>query len=167
MVSEGVDIPRLRVGVYATVAKTPLIFRQIVGRFVRVAGVGADQQSWLYLPADPYLRQLAATVEDELRHGRRDDPSARRASRTRRRIVRASRGRRSTRSAPAFVPLSADVAPQMNLFGEPEPAAPRPARRGARRPRRSPRSTSRARRCTRAAPGCAPSARSSSARCGG
>ena len=35
MVSEGVDIPRLRVGVYATAAKTPLIFRQIVGRFVR------------------------------------------------------------------------------------------------------------------------------------
>ncbi|MCW3014825.1 MAG: ATP-dependent helicase, partial [Solirubrobacterales bacterium] len=32
MVSEGVDIPRLRVGVYATAAKTPLIFRQIVGR---------------------------------------------------------------------------------------------------------------------------------------
>ena len=39
MVSEGVDIPRLRVGVYATAAKTPLIFRQIVGRFVRtIAG---------------------------------------------------------------------------------------------------------------------------------
>ena len=35
MVSEGVDIPRLRVGVYATAAKTPLVFRQIVGRFVR------------------------------------------------------------------------------------------------------------------------------------
>ena len=35
MVSEGVDIPRLRVGVYATAAKTPLLFRQIVGRFVR------------------------------------------------------------------------------------------------------------------------------------
>ena len=33
MVSEGVDIPRLRVGVYATAAKTPMIFRQIVGRF--------------------------------------------------------------------------------------------------------------------------------------
>src|SRR3954451_15256657 len=74
MVSEGVDIPRLRVGVYATVAKTPLIFRQIVGRFVRVAGGGADQQSWLYLPADPYLRGLASTIEDELRHGRREDP---------------------------------------------------------------------------------------------
>ena len=35
MVSEGVDIPRLRVGVYATAARTELFFRQVVGRFVR------------------------------------------------------------------------------------------------------------------------------------
>ena len=31
MVSEGVDIPRLRVGVYATAARTELFFRQVVG----------------------------------------------------------------------------------------------------------------------------------------
>ena len=35
MVSEGVDIPRLRVGVYANTIKTPLFFRQVIGRFVR------------------------------------------------------------------------------------------------------------------------------------
>jgi superfamily II DNA or RNA helicase len=35
MVSEGVDIPRLRVGVYATAARTELFFRQVVGRFIR------------------------------------------------------------------------------------------------------------------------------------
>src|SRR5215212_5476052 len=35
MVSEGVDIPRLRVGVYATSARTELFFRQVVGRFIR------------------------------------------------------------------------------------------------------------------------------------
>jgi len=34
MVSEGVDIPRLRVGVYATTVTTDLFFRQAVGRFV-------------------------------------------------------------------------------------------------------------------------------------
>ena len=66
MVSEGVDIPRLRVGVYATAAKTPLIFRQIVGRFVRtIPGRGLDM-SWLYLPADPVLRGHAADVENDL-----------------------------------------------------------------------------------------------------
>ena len=35
MVSEGVDVPRLRVGVYATTARTELFFRQVVGRFIR------------------------------------------------------------------------------------------------------------------------------------
>ena len=121
MVSEGVDIPRLRVGVYATVAKTPLIFRQIVGRFVRVAGVPADQESWLYLPADPYLRQLAATVEDELRHGRREDPFGEEGFDDQEEVPRGPRPE-VDEERPGFVPLSADVAPQMNLFGEPEPA---------------------------------------------
>src|SRR5829696_7910880 len=35
MVSEGVDVPRLAVGVYATSASTPLYFAQAIGRFVR------------------------------------------------------------------------------------------------------------------------------------
>ena len=42
MVSEGVDIPRLRVGVYATTAKTPMIFRQIVGRTPRSSTDGSS-----------------------------------------------------------------------------------------------------------------------------
>src|SRR5579875_3045275 len=36
MVSEGVDVPRLAVGVYATSVSTPLYFAQAVGRFVRL-----------------------------------------------------------------------------------------------------------------------------------
>ena len=67
MVSEGVDIPRLRVGVYATAAKTALIFRQIVGRFVRTIPGRPAEPSWLYVPADPVLRDHAATIEHELR----------------------------------------------------------------------------------------------------
>ncbi len=67
MVSEGVDIPRLRVGVYATAAKTPLVFRQIVGRFVRTIPGRPVEPSWLYVPADPVLRDHAATIETELR----------------------------------------------------------------------------------------------------
>ena len=127
MVSEGVDIPRLRVGVYATVAKTPLIFRQIVGRFVRVAASrGPDQESWLYLPGDPYLRQLAATVEEEVRVGRRDDPFADEGIEDDD-LAPPREPRTDDDDGPGFVPLSADVAPQMNLFGEPEPA-PAPVR---------------------------------------
>lgn len=68
MVSEGVDVPRLRVGVYATAARTELFFRQVVGRFVRRTPAPARQMSFLLLPADPELKALAAKVEEERRH---------------------------------------------------------------------------------------------------
>jgi superfamily II DNA or RNA helicase len=68
MVSEGVDIPRLRVGVYATSARTELFFRQVVGRFVRRTPQPRRQMSFLFLPADPQLKELAARVEEERRH---------------------------------------------------------------------------------------------------
>jgi superfamily II DNA or RNA helicase len=68
MVSEGVDIPRLRVGVYATPARTELFFRQVVGRFVRRTPAPRRQMSFLFLPADPALKALAARVEEERRH---------------------------------------------------------------------------------------------------
>ena len=53
MVSEGIDIPRLRVGVYATTILKELSFRQAVGRFVRmIEGLG-EQTAAFYLPAHP------------------------------------------------------------------------------------------------------------------
>lgn len=116
MVSEGVDIPRLRVGVYATAAKTPLIFRQIVGRFVRTIPGRPAEPSWLYLPADPLLRTHASEVESELRHTLRHREEGEEEEDERR--------KRRTELAPApdFVPLSAEVTPQMTLFG-PAPVA--------------------------------------------
>jgi superfamily II DNA or RNA helicase len=68
MVSEGVDVPRLRVGVYATSARTELFFRQVVGRFIRRTAAPKDQMSHVFLPADPTLKRLAAQVEEERRH---------------------------------------------------------------------------------------------------
>ena len=68
MVSEGVDIPRLRVGVYATAARTELFFRQVVGRFIRTTPVPSRQMSYLLLPADGRLKQLAFEIERERRH---------------------------------------------------------------------------------------------------
>ena len=68
MVSEGVDIPRLRVGVYATAARTELFFRQVVGRFVRRTPSPARQMSYLLLPADARLKRLAVEIEEERRH---------------------------------------------------------------------------------------------------
>jgi superfamily II DNA or RNA helicase len=68
MVSEGVDIPRLRVGVYASTVKTPLFFRQVIGRFVRTRPGTDSAPSFLYLPADPELQALAREIEEMIRH---------------------------------------------------------------------------------------------------
>jgi superfamily II DNA or RNA helicase len=68
MVSEGVDIPRLRVGVYATAARTELFFRQVVGRFIRRTPLPARQMSYLLIPADFRLKRLAVEIEEERRH---------------------------------------------------------------------------------------------------
>jgi superfamily II DNA or RNA helicase len=68
MVSEGVDIPRLRVGVYATAARTELFFRQVVGRFIRATPGPRRQMSYLLMPADSRLKALAHEIELERRH---------------------------------------------------------------------------------------------------
>lgn len=66
MVSEGVDIPRLAVGVYATSASTPLFFAQAVGRFVRARRRG--ETASIFLPNVPGLMALAAQLEIERDH---------------------------------------------------------------------------------------------------
>jgi superfamily II DNA or RNA helicase len=71
MVSEGVDIPRLRVGVFATTTTTDLFFRQAVGRFVRWMPGIRDQRSWLFIPDDPRLRARAAEIAEQRRHSLR------------------------------------------------------------------------------------------------
>ncbi len=69
MVSEGVDIPRLRVGVYATTVTTKMYFRQFIGRLVRRTLTPAGVQiAYCYLPADPRLHFLAQEIEAEQRH---------------------------------------------------------------------------------------------------
>lgn len=120
MVSEGVDIPRLRVGVYATAAKTALIFRQIVGRFVRVIGGRPVECSWLYLPGDPVLQGHAADIERELLHVLHPVEASELLDES------ADRTETEQSEAPDFVPLAADVTPQMALFSG-GPPAPAPA----------------------------------------
>jgi superfamily II DNA or RNA helicase len=72
MVSEGVDIPRLAVGVYATSVSTPLFFAQAVGRFVR--GRRRGETASVFLPSVPALLELAAQMEAERDHAL-DGPS--------------------------------------------------------------------------------------------
>ena len=67
MVSEGVDIKRLAVGVYASKTRTPLFFRQVVGRFVRTRP-GEEVNAKLFIPAVAAFTNHAKEIEDELRH---------------------------------------------------------------------------------------------------
>lgn len=75
MVSEGVDVPRLRVGVYATSARTELFFRQVVGRFIRRTPAPKEQMSHLFLPSDPTLKRLATQIEEERNHALTLEPA--------------------------------------------------------------------------------------------
>jgi hypothetical protein len=76
MVSEGVDIPRLAVGVYATSVSTPLFFAQAIGRFVRARRRG--ETASVFVPSVPVLLGFAAELEAErdhvLRSSRATDP---------------------------------------------------------------------------------------------
>ena len=66
MVSEGVDIPRLAVGVYTTSVSTALFFAQAVGRFVRARQRG--ETASVFLPSVPVLLSYAAELEAERDH---------------------------------------------------------------------------------------------------
>lgn len=61
MVSEGVDVPRLAVGVYATTTSTPLFFAQAIGRFVRARTRG--ETASVFLPSVPNLLGFASEME--------------------------------------------------------------------------------------------------------
>nr|WP_267884901.1 DEAD/DEAH box helicase [Jiangella alkaliphila] len=80
MVSEGVDVPRLAVGVYATATQTPLYFAQAIGRFVRVRKRG--ETASIFLPTVPSLLSYAGEMEVSRDHvlgkppGADDDPLA-------------------------------------------------------------------------------------------
>lgn len=66
MVSEGVDVPRLAVGVYATSTSTPLFFAQAVGRFVRARRRG--ELATIFLPTVPIILAHAASIERQRDH---------------------------------------------------------------------------------------------------
>ncbi|MCU1569782.1 MAG: hypothetical protein JWR33_523 [Naasia sp.] len=66
MVSEGVDVPRLAVGVYATSSATPLFFAQAIGRFVRARRRG--ETASVFLPDVPTLMALAGAMDVQREH---------------------------------------------------------------------------------------------------
>ncbi len=80
MISEGVDIPRLRVGVFASNVVTEMYFRQFCGRFVRTTSDRHDREAYVYVPDDHRIRRLAAQITVDVRSALRlrkddDDPA--------------------------------------------------------------------------------------------
>ncbi len=110
MVSEGVDVPRLAVGVYATSAATPLFFAQAVGRFVRSRRPG--ETASIFLPSVPSLLGLASELEAQRDHvlgspdrePLTDDPAAER------------RRSEPTEADPGFESLGADAELDQVIF---------------------------------------------------
>lgn len=109
MVSEGTDIPRLRVGVYATVAASELFFRQVVGRFVRALPHLEEQSACVFIPADEVLLDYARSIRQERDHQIRQsveradyDPLPRDAS--------------SGRTEGVFTPLSSTFAAHDTIY---------------------------------------------------
>ena len=81
MISEGVDIPRLRVGVFASNVVTEMYFRQFCGRFVRTTSDPADREAYVYVPDDHRVRRLAAQITVDVHSALKsrlevDDPGA-------------------------------------------------------------------------------------------
>lgn len=71
MVSEGVDIPRLRVLIYLSSALTELAFRQAIGRVVRTNGPDDDTRAYVVMPSFDILENYARKIEDEMSPSKR------------------------------------------------------------------------------------------------
>jgi len=65
MISEGTNIPRLRVCCHLTRVKTELYFRQVLGRILRTTGE-YDEKGFFYMPAEPTLVEYAHRVADDI-----------------------------------------------------------------------------------------------------
>ncbi|QMU79006.1 DEAD/DEAH box helicase family protein [Streptacidiphilus sp. PB12-B1b] len=63
MIAEGVDIPRLGVGVYASRVRTKMFFTQVVGRFVRMRGDEDPTTARLFIPSIAVLLAFAQDIE--------------------------------------------------------------------------------------------------------
>lgn len=69
MVSEGVDIQRLRVLVYLPAAMTELAFRQAIGRVVRNNGPDDHSRAYVVMPALRIFDEFACRIEEDMPAG--------------------------------------------------------------------------------------------------
>ena len=66
MISEGVDIPRLRVLIYLSNSQTELSFRQSIGRIVRTSGYNDSTRGYVVMPAFEIFDVFAKRIEAEM-----------------------------------------------------------------------------------------------------
>lgn len=64
MISEGTNIPRLKVCCYLTRVKTELYFRQVLGRILRAGK--RNENGYFYMPAEPTLVEYAYRVNEDV-----------------------------------------------------------------------------------------------------
>ena len=77
MISEGVDIKRLRILVYLPSAQTELSFRQAMGRVVRALGENDISRAYVIMPTHRIFEEYARRVEEEMSPAvRKDSPPA-------------------------------------------------------------------------------------------
>jgi len=67
MISEGVDIKRLRVGVYLSNVTTDLFLRQVIGRVIRVEE-DAEDTAWFWFPQDTRIMPTLRNIREMKRH---------------------------------------------------------------------------------------------------
>ncbi len=73
MISEGVDIKRLRVLIHLPNALTELAFRQAIGRVVRTQGPDDDTRAYVVMPCTEIFEAYARRIENEMSPGKRKD----------------------------------------------------------------------------------------------
>ena len=66
MISEGVDIKRLRLLVYLPFSQTELSFRQALGRVVRTYGPDDDSSAYVIMPILETFDEYAKRIEREM-----------------------------------------------------------------------------------------------------
>lgn len=72
MVAEGVDIPRLLVGVYCSPVLTEMWFRQVVGRLVRRRDADDESTATMFVPQVSPIVQMAKRIDREVEAGLRE-----------------------------------------------------------------------------------------------
>lgn len=108
MVSEGVDIPRLCVGVYATNVTSEMFFRQAVGRFVRVIPEAPGVSAALFVPKDARLVAHMERIRKEVEVFVQEDEER----------ERQEREASESTGVSTYEPIRADARPDNIMIGD-------------------------------------------------